>query len=595
MYVALTILDGPSPARRMSMFEAGRMQATCIQPDHQTITFVMATTRSRPSSLDEGHVRTTKHAQWPVQPWPPLTGTTIGDVLRSAAARWPHRTALVDGSPSGASRRWSYAELLATSERTARALLSKFQPGEHLAVWSSNSPEWVLLELGAALAGLVLVTVNPAYGAAELEYVLRQARVSGIAVAPDYRGRDLVAMVERVRASLPELRETLRLGQWDEMLAAGGASPVLPEVDPADVAQIQYTSGTTGFPKGAQLTHRGLTGNARCYAETIGANETDVWINPMPLFHTAGCGLATLGALQTGGTHVLPPAFEPQHILRLFEQERGTLILCVPTMLIRLLDSTARQHHDLGTWRLVSIGGAPVPTELVTRARDRLAVQVVIGYGQTETSPYITHTSPDDPHPGWIDTVGKALPHVEIRIVEPRGGGTLPLGTVGEICTRGPFVMAGYFDAPQATAETVDADGWLHTGDLGSMDSHGYLSIRGRLKEMIIRGGENIYPREIEDLLFTHPAVQAAAVLGLPDPEWGEVVAACVQLQPGQVVTAGDLEQFCRAHLASYKVPRTWRLVDQFPQTPSGKVQKFALREQLLAESATASGETTSS
>jgi fatty-acyl-CoA synthase len=375
------------------------------------------------------------------------------------------------------------------------------------------------------------------------------------------------------------------LSKWPEFIDGDDLAAPLPEVTAADVAQIQYTSGTTGRPKGARLTHRNLANNGRIYARTIGAGAGDIWINPMPMFHTAGCSLCTLGALQTGGTQVLPPAFDPELMARLFEEERGTITLCVPTMLIRMLDSPASRERDLSSWRLVTLGGAPVPPELVRRVLER-GVKVAIGFGQTEASPYLTHTLPDDPHPDWISTVGRPLPQTEIKIVDPATGETLPRGQIGEICARGYSIMKDYFDNPDATRSAIDADGWLHTGDLGSLDEHGYCRIQGRHRDLIIRGGENIYPREIEDLLYTHPAILGASVVGIPDRDWGEVPVGFIQLKPGHAASGEELMEFCRERLASYKVPRIWRVVEQFPQTASGKVQKFALRDRYLAEQA---------
>lgn len=513
----------------------------------------------------------------------PVLERSIGDALRAAAACHGPRTALIEGV-EGPRRRWSYDQLLADAEQVARALLGRFRPGEHVAVFAANCPEWVLLEMGAALAGLTLVTVNPAFLVQEVAYLLGQSRASGVVVQPQYRGRDLLAVVAQARAGLPNLREVIDLGCWSAFLASGVRDTVLPEVAPGDIAQIQYTSGTTGFPKGACLTHRGLANNGRLFARAIGAGPDDVWVNPMPMFHTAGCGLVTLGALQTGGVHVLPPAFDPALLLALFEAERGTVMLSVPTMLIRLLDHPDARTRDLTSWRLSALGGAPVPPELARRAAEEVGLKVTIGFGQTEASPYITHTVPDDPNPHWIETVGRPLPQTEVKVIDPVSSDTVPLGVVGEICARGCGVMAGYFDNPGATAIALDAHGWLHTGDLGSLDAEGYCRIQGRLKDMIIRGGENIYPREIEDVLFTHPGIASVSVVGVPDAEWGEQVAAFVQARPEARLCADELATFCRLHLAPFKVPRIWRFVDAFPQTASGKIQKFALREHLLTE-----------
>ena len=513
-----------------------------------------------------------------------LIDGTIGDALRRAVATWGDRIALIEGhSDSSARRRWTFQELASQAERVAHALLRHFRPGDHVAIWGSNSPEWLQVEFGAALAGLVLVTVNPAYLEHELAHVLKQSRTRGIIVQDIYRGRNLCDVVAKVAHDIPDFGPIIRLSAWDAFLS-GEAEGTLPEVTPDDIAQIQYSSGTTGFPKGACLTHRGLSNNGRLFAETIGAGPGDIWVNPMPLFHTAGCGLATLGALQTGGAQVLPPEYNPAQMLDLFAQEKGSIMLCVPTMLIRMLEEQEKTPRDVSSWRLVTLGGAPVPTELARRAQRVTGVDVGIGFGQTEASPYLTHTLPSDQHPGWVETVGRPLPHTDVKIVNPATGETQPIGESGEICGRGYGIMSGYFDAPDATRAAIDAEGWLHTGDIGSMDAQGYCRVHGRLKDMIIRGGENIYPREVEDVLVSHPAIADVAVIGLPDDDWGETVAACVRLNDPQGPRPNDLESFCRTHLASYKVPRRWHFLESFPQTASGKIQKFALRELLLKE-----------
>ena len=525
-------------------------------------------------------------SHWPADTSEPIHDCSIGDALRLAAETWPDRTALIEGLPTASDRRrWTFAALLAESEQVARALSARFSPRDHVAIWAANSSEWVLAEFGAALAGLTLVTVNPAYLAEELLFVLRQSKACGIIVQDSYRGRDLIAAAEEARPALPELREIIPLSSWPAFVASGDAERHLPPVLASEVAQIQYTSGTTGAPKGARLTHRNLANNGRLYARTIGTGVNDVWINPMPMFHTAGCGLATLGALQTGGTHVLPPAYEPDLMLRLFEELRGTVMLCVPTMLIRVLDQPAMAERDLSSWRLVTLGGAPIPPELVRRAKSA-GLQVAIGFGQTEASPYLTHTLPDDPNPDWVSTVGRPLPQTEIKIIDPDNGLIVALGEIGEICARGYSVMKDYFNDPDATRAALDSEGWLHTGDLGSLDAHGYCRVQGRRKDMIIRGGENIYPREIEDILYTHPSVAGVSVAGIPDREWGEVLVSFVQLKPGCTADEPELIEFCRGKMASYKVPRIWQFIDQFPQTASGKIQKFVLRDNYLAKKA---------
>lgn len=520
-------------------------------------------------------------------PGEPVLESSVGDALRTAASIWPSCVALIEGTLDDRSRRrWTFAELLEESEKVARALLLRFAPGEHVAVWSANGPEWLLIEFGAALAGLTLVTVNPAYLVQELAFVLKQSRARGVLVQDRYRNRDLVAVVDSARKTLPDFREMIPLSTWTEFVKTGKTATKLPSVAPDDAAQIQYTSGTTGRPKGARLTHRGLTNNAQIYARTIGACDKDIWVNPMPMFHTAGCGLCALGALQTGGTHVLPPVYDPDHMLRLFEEERGTIAICVPTMLSRILDSASITSRDMSSWRMVTLGGAPVAPDLARRAQ-QLGLKVAIGFGQTEASPYLTHTLPDDPHPDWVSTVGRPLPRTEIKIVNPETGVIVPRGEIGEICARGYSIMKDYFDNPEATLSTIDSEGWLHTGDLGSLDEYGYCRVQGRVKDMIIRGGENIYPREIEDILHAHPAILDASIVGITDREWGEVPVAFVQIRVGQQTTAEELTQFCREQLASYKIPRVWRFVEQFPQTASGKTQKFALREMYLRQQAT--------
>jgi fatty-acyl-CoA synthase len=515
----------------------------------------------------------------------PILELTVGDALRRAAATWANKPALVAGQPDPAARRrWTFAELLHDAERVARALLARFSPGEHVAVWAPNCPEWVLLEFGAALAGLTLVTVNPAYLAGELAYVLRQSRAAGLLLAPDYRGRSLLAIAEQTRPDLPLLREGIALTEWSAFVASGDPARALPGVLPDDIAQIQYTSGTTGFPKGALLHHRGLVNNANFFARRLGAVPGDVWLNPMPLFHTAGCVLLTLGPVLTGGAQLLPPGFDPALILALIEAERATISGGVTTMLLALLQHPDCDRRDHSTLRVLVSGGAPVPADVARRTEAAFGVPLATLYGQTESSPTITLVQPDDPAERRATTVGRPLPQTEVKIADPATGATVPQGTIGEICARGYLVMRGYFDNREATAAAIDAEGWLRTGDLATMDAQGYCRIGGRLKDMIIRGGENIYPAEIEAVLIAHPAVGEVSVVGVPDETWGEVPAAFVRPATGQTPDADDLFAYCREHLAPYKAPRHWRFVEQFPQTPSGKIQKFVLREQFVRE-----------
>jgi fatty-acyl-CoA synthase len=523
-------------------------------------------------------------SSWPVDSSAPVLDTTVGELLRGAAADVPDRTALVAGVPDPAARRrWTYAELLDESERAARALLGRFEPGERLAVWAPNLPEWVVLEMAAGLAGLVLVTVNPAYRPAELAYVLRQSRAAGIISVPEFRGNPMAASLEQVRAELEELRETLSFLEWSELLASGSPAQALPDVRPEDPAQIQYTSGTTGFPKGAWLHHRGIVNNARFTAERFEVADGDVWLNPMPLFHTGGCVLGALGSLWARATHIPVLAFDPGLVLELVETERVAVMGGVPTMLIAMMEHPDFATRDLSSLRSVLSGGSTVPAELVRRIEGGLGIRFGIVFGQTEASPVITQTRLDDTPEDKAETIGQPQPQQEVKIVDVETGEVVPCGQIGEICSRGYNVMLGYFEMPDATAETIDADGWLHTGDLGTMDERGYLKVEGRLKDMVIRGGENLYPREIEEVLFTHPGVADVAVLGVPDEKWGEELAAVVRRAPGHdAVTDDELRSYVRERLAPQKAPRRWAFVDDFPLTASGKVQKFVLRERLV-------------
>ncbi|MGK3207264.1 AMP-binding protein [Amycolatopsis sp. MEPSY49] len=508
---------------------------------------------------------------------------TVGSLLRAAAEAGPDAPALVEGVPDpGARRRWTYSDLLSEAEKAARALLGRFRPGERVAVWAHNIPEWVLLEMAAALAGTTLVTVNPALREKELRHVLSQSQAAGIFLVADYRGNPMAETLDRVRPGLPHLRETVLFEDWPAFRESGSPTEVLPEVNPGDPAQIQYTSGTTGTPKGAVLHHRGITNNARLsYARTLEMRPGEAFVNPMPLFHTAGCVLATLAPMASLGTQVLLPWFDPGLQLELIEAERGVVFGGVPTMLLALLGHPRFAGTDFSSVRYALAGGATVPPELVRRVEATLGVPMSIIYAQTEASPGITMTRLDDSPEDRAETLGKPLPGCEVEITDPVTGDVRAHGEIGEVCTRGYHVMTGYHGRPDQTAEVIDQAGWLHTGDLATMDDRGYLRIEGRVKEMIIRGGENIYPREIENVLLGHPAVHEVAVVGAPDPEWGEQVAAFVRLTPGE--TAGEAELFAhvRRHLAPHKTPRIWRFVTEFPLTGSGKIRKHVLRDRL--------------
>jgi len=533
-----------------------------------------------------------ERAYYPADTSSPVLESTVGSALREAAERAPDAPAMVEGiaGPAAGRRRWTNAELLADAEAVATALLGRFDPGERVAAWAPNIPEWVLLEFGAGLAGVVLVTVNPAYRPSELAYVLRQSGAAGIFLVPEFRS-PMAQYLDEVRGDLPDLREAVLfpggagvppgMTEWRDFVTSGSALEKLPEVAPLDPAQIQYTSGTTGFPKGALLHHRGITNNARLYGERLGMGPGDVYVNPMPLFHTAGCVMGVLSCLQTGALHGPVPFFDPAAVLELIESERGTVMLGVPTMLIALIEHPDFAARDLSGVRTIVSGGSVVPPELVRRIETALGVPFTIVFGTTECSPLLTQTALDDEPEDRATTLGRPLPQTEVQIVDPGRGAVTGVGEIGELCCRGYLVMTGYYDMPEATAAAIDADDWYHTGDLASMDDRGYLRIEGRLKDMIIRGGENIYPREIEDVLFKHPAVAECAVVGIPDDRWGEVVAAFMRLTPGADRPAEtELFNLCREHLAPHKTPVHWVFVDAFPLTGSGKIQKYVLREQ---------------
>jgi fatty-acyl-CoA synthase len=519
-------------------------------------------------------------SEWEADRSEPVLETTVGDALREAAAIAPDLTALVEGAPGGQPRRrWTYAQLLAEAQQAARALATRFEPGERVAVWAPNIPEWVILEFGAALAGVTLVTVNPAYRPEELAYVLKQSNAVGIFLVPEFRS-PMLAFLDEVRAELPALREVVLFTNWAEFLQSSGPNVALPAVSPDAIAQIQYTSGTTGFPKGALLHHRGLTNNARLVMNRAGLKQGDTYVNTFPLFHTAGCALGVLGAVQSRAAFVTVEAFEPGLVLELIESERSAIFLGVPTALLAMLDHPDFARRDLSSLRFALCGGSPVPPDLVRRVESALDIPLNILYGTTECSPIITQVEAGDSADDRANTLGRPLPQTEVRITDLSTGEPTPIGAVGELCARGYLVMAGYNDAPEATAAAIDRDGWYHTGDLASMDERGFVRIEGRAKDMIIRGGENIYPREIENVLFAHPHVADVAVVGVPDEHWGEIVAAFIRTRDIQP-TEDDLRAYCRQHLAPYKTPKLWAFVDSFPLTPSGKVQKYKLRESL--------------
>ncbi|WP_299956064.1 AMP-binding protein [uncultured Modestobacter sp.] len=523
----------------------------------------------------------------------PLLGDTIGDDLDRTAARVGDHEALVE---CASGRRWTYPELVADVDACALGLDALgVARGDRVGIWAPNCAEWVFVQYGTAKLGAVLVTINPAYRTHELAYVLRQAGVSVLVAAPEFKGSDYRAMVEQVRADCPDLREVLFLGDpaWDQLMTAGRAADRgqlaerAAQLSPDDPVNIQYTSGTTGFPKGATLTHHNLLNNGFFVGEGCGYTEADRVCIPVPYYHCFGMGMGNLGCTSHGATMVIPaPGFDPAATLRAVQEERCTSLYGVPTMFIAELGLPDFASYDLSSLRTGIMAGSPCPVEVMKRVVEEMGMtEVTICYGMTETSPVSTQTGADDDLVRRTSTVGRVHPHLEVKVVDPRTGLTVPRGTPGEFCTRGYSVMLGYWDEPEKTAEVLDAARWMHTGDLAVMDAHGYLNIVGRIKDMVIRGGENVYPREIEEFLYTHPDVVDAQVIGVPDVRYGEELMAWVQLREGaEPLTVAALREFCTGRLAHYKVPRYLKLVDGFPMTVTGKVRKVEMREVSIEE-----------
>lgn len=510
---------------------------------------------------------------------------TVCECIRNAAATVPDRLALVDFLPDPASRReWTYAEFLADVEKVARALVSRFEKGDRIAIWAPNMAEWVILQQGIIMAGMVVVALNPAYRAREMSYVLRQSGSAAVFIVDDYRGFDMRAMLDEVRDSTPELREILSFADWDDFLASGDSDLELPTPGPYDMIHVQYTSGTTGFPKGAMLHHMGLVNEATFVAERAGMSDGGVYINAMPMYHIGGGAVTSFGSWSERGTFVLLPAFEPGQILEAFEAYRGTHSLLVPTMLMAVLGHPDLKTRDMSSIQTVLSGASAVPASLVRRTIETLDCQFTILFGQTETHGVITQTRVWDSPEDQSETVGQPLPQLEVMIADLETGKPVAIGEQGEICCRGYQNMQGYYNLPQESAETIDADGWLHMGDVGSMDERGFVKVTGRIKDMIIRGGMNLYPVEIEDALQDHPAIASAAVIGIPDEKWGEQIAAVLVAAPGaERPSVEDLTDFLKGQLAPHKTPVYWTFVDALPMTPTGKTQKFSLRDQAAA------------
>jgi fatty-acyl-CoA synthase len=536
---------------------------------------------------------------------PPLFDITIGTALAQAAERWSERDALVIPHQGV---RWTWSQLLQRADGVAAGLLALgLQPGDRVGIWAPNCAEWALMQFATARAGLILVNINPAYRGNELAYALNKVSCKALVLAPALKTSNYIDILRSLApeldrsapgqlqaAALPHLRWAIRLGAehtagmlgFDDLPALAGAAQheqlaaIGPTLSPTDPINIQFTSGTTGFPKGATLTHRNILNNGFFVGEAIRLTPDDRLCIPVPLYHCFGMVMGNLACVTHGCVMVYPSeAFDPLAVLQAVQNERCTALYGVPTMFIAVLDHPQFSTTNLGSLRTGIMAGSPCPIEVMKRVQSQMNMrEVTIAYGMTETSPVSTQSAVDDPVDRRVSTVGRVQPHLEVQIVDTDGH-TVARGMVGELCTRGYSVMQGYWGDPEKTAEAIDAEGWMHTGDLATMDDEGYVNIVGRLKDMVIRGGENVYPREIEEFYYRHPKVQDVQVVGVPDARYGEVLCACVVLKAGQQATAQELQDFARGQIAHYKVPAYIEFVDAFPMTITGKIQKFVLRE----------------
>jgi fatty-acyl-CoA synthase len=543
----------------------------------------------------------------------PLLTQTIGAFFDAMAARQPDHEALVSAHQR---RRYTYAALRQASDQLASALLGLgLERGDRVGIWSHNNAEWLLMQLATAKVGLVLVNINPAYRVAELEYALNKVGCKALVTMARFKTSDYLGMLRELApelagasgplqaARLPALRHVVWIDapadtadeagmqRFSALLATGDAADprvaaIGATLQATDPINIQFTSGTTGFPKGATLTHRNILNNGFFIGECMRLTPADRLCIPVPLYHCFGMVLGNLACLTHGATIVYPnDGFDPLTVLQAVQDERCTALHGVPTMFIAELDHPRFGEFDLSTLRTGIMAGSPCPVAVMQRVVDEMNLrEITIAYGMTETSPVSCQSATDTPLDKRVSTVGKVQPHLEVKIVSPDSGAIVPPGTAGELCTRGYSVMHGYWEDPARTAEAIDAEGWMHTGDLATMDAEGYVNIVGRIKDMVIRGGENVYPREIEEFLYTHPEIEDVQVIGVPDERYGEELMAWVKARPGATVEPEALRAYCQGRIAHFKVPRYVKLVDEFPMTVTGKVQKFKMREQAVEE-----------
>jgi fatty-acyl-CoA synthase len=510
----------------------------------------------------------------------PLLEITIGDLLRQTADRVGDHLAVVS---SHQSRRLTWAELSDRADQVARGLWSLgIRKGDRVGLWSTNCIEWLMIHMGCARTGAILVNVNPAYRSHELQFTLRKSRMKALFLwHSDARANYEDLLLHATHGQKLDLQHIIYFDtpQWPALLEAAGEIPR--DIEPDDVANIQYTSGTTGLPKGVMLTHRNQVNNGLRLAQGMRYSEADRICTPVPLYHCFGCVIATMSAVASGAAVILPNwTFDAKATLVAIQAEKCTSLYGVPAMFIAELGLPEFSSFDLTSMRTGMMAGAPCPVEIMKRVIGEMhCPQLTIGYGQTESTPVVTMSELDDPLELRVATVGKALPSTEMKIADQVTGETLPLGQQGEVCARGYMVMKGYDDEPEATKRAIDAEGWLHTGDLGLMREDGYIHLTGRAKDMIIRGGENVYPREIEEFLYTHPKIAEVQVVGLPDERLGEIVLAWIRLHAGAAATDAEIRDFCHGKIAYFKIPEHIRFVDSFPTTVTGKVQKFKIRE----------------
>ncbi|MFM1655575.1 AMP-binding protein [Brevibacillus sp. B_LB10_24] len=538
-----------------------------------------------------------------------MRSITIGDLLDETAERYPEKEAVVYVERN---LRYTYSEFQQLCNQVARGFISLgIQAGENIAIWATNVPEWVTAQFATAKMGGVLVTVNTSYRVHELEYLLRQSESTTLLLIEGFRGASYLEMIREIcpelndcepgqlrSARLPHLKNVIYIGTerqpgmflWSDLLESGLAVSEEERIDrqrslhPDDVINMQYTSGTTGFPKGVMLSHNNIVNNAIMVAGCQNLGPADRLCLPVPFFHCFGCVMGTMGCVATGATMVPVISFDPGVVLSAVESEKCTALYGVPTMFIAELNHPDFASFDLSTLRTGIMAGSPCPIEVMKKVVDTMGIrEITIAYGQTEASPVITQTRPDDSIERRVSTVGRAHDGVEVKVVDPATGVTLPCGQQGELCTRGYLVMKGYYNMPEETDQAIDADGWLHTGDLATVDEEGYFRITGRLKDMIIRGGENIYPREIEEFLYSHPKILDVQVVGVPDEKFGEQVLACIKVKAGEVLTEEEVKAYCEGKIARYKIPHYIQFVTDYPMTASGKIQKFRLREQAIA------------